>query len=55
MEKTAFIDQLKAYTSQEDVLSVSRDVNELKSKFEDFCIEEERLKQVAFLEVSIRG
>jgi hypothetical protein len=55
MEKTAFIDQLKAYTSQEDVLSVSRDVNELKSKFEDFCIEEERLKQVAFLETQSEG
>lgn len=55
MEKTAFIDQLKAFTSQEDVLSVSRDVNELKSKFEDFCIEDERLKQVAFLEAQSEG
>lgn len=55
MEKTDFIEQLKAFTSQEDVLSVSRDVNELKSKFEDFCIEEERLKQVEFLDSQSEG
>jgi hypothetical protein len=55
MEKTEFIEQLKALTAQEDLLAVSREVNELKAKFEDFCIEEERLKQVAFLEAQEKG
>ena len=50
MEKQAFIDQLKALTTQENVLAVSRDVNELQSKFEDFLLEEGRLRQVAQLE-----
>ena len=50
MEKVDFIEQLKALVETEEVLSVSRDVNELKVRFEDFCIEEERLHQVAVLE-----
>lgn len=55
MEKQAFIDQLKALTTQENVLAVSRDVNELQSKFEDFLLEEGRLRQVAQLEAQERG
>lgn len=55
MEKIEFIEKLKALAATEDVLSVSRDVNELKSSFEDFCIEEERLRQVAFLEAQEKG
>lgn len=50
MEKVDFIEQLKALVETEEVLSVSRDVNELKVRFEDYCIEEERLRQVAMLE-----
>jgi len=55
MEKIEFIENLKALTSGEDVLGVSREVNELKGRFEDFCIEEERLRQVAFLEAQEEG
>ncbi len=50
MEKVDFIEQLKTLVNTEEVLSVSREVNELKGYFEDFCIEEERLRQVALLE-----
>ncbi|HRO75229.1 MAG TPA: DUF349 domain-containing protein [Crocinitomicaceae bacterium] len=52
MEKTEFLEKLKALTANEDVLSVNREVNELKTQFEDFTIEEERKRQVAFLENS---
>lgn len=55
MEKTEFIEKLKTLTANEDLLSVSREVNELKSSFEDFCIEEERKKQVAVLEAQENG
>jgi hypothetical protein len=50
MEKAAFLETLKELTQTEDVLKAGRDVQELKSKFEDFLIEEERLAQVAQLE-----
>ena len=50
MEKVDFIEQLNALVETEEILSVSRDVNELKVRFEDFCIEQERLRQVAMLE-----
>lgn len=55
MEKKEFIDRLKTLTANEDVFAVSRDVNELRGQFEDFCIEQERLKQVALLEAQERG
>lgn len=55
MEKTEFIEKLKALTETEDLLSVSREVSELKSRFEDFCIEEERRKQVEVLEAQEKG
>lgn len=50
MEKVDFIEQLKALVDTEEVLAVSREVNELKARFEDFHIEQERLRQVAVLE-----
>ena len=55
MEKKDFVVKLQTLTSTEDVLSVSRDVNELRSQFEDFCLEEERKKQVALLEAQANG
>lgn len=55
MEKQTFVDRLNALTSQEDVLAVSREVNELRSEFEDFCIEAERKEQIAQLEAQERG
>lgn len=50
MEKAGFLERLKELTAQEDVLAVSGEVNELKSKFQDFLTEEERQRQAAQLE-----
>ena len=50
MEKVKFLENLKTLVENPEVLKVSREVNELKSKFEDFLIEEGRLRQVALLE-----
>jgi len=50
MEKTAYLEELKKLVAQEDVLNSARSVSELRQKFEDFLLEEERLKQVALLE-----
>ena len=55
MEKQAFIDELKDLSSREDLLSVSREINDLKTRFGDFIIEEERKDQVAKLEAQERG
>lgn len=55
MEKVEFIEKIKGLVANEDALAVNREVNELKSSFEDFCIEEERLRQVAFLEAKQEG
>lgn len=50
-----FIAQLTLLTSQDNKLAVSRDVSELRSKFDDFLIEEERKAQVAALEAQEQG
>jgi hypothetical protein len=50
MEKIEFLDRLKNLVSSEDILAVNNEINELKSKFQDFLIEEERKKQVELLE-----
>jgi len=50
MENNALIEELKSLVQNEDALSVSREVNELKTRFEDFILEEERKNQVAALE-----
>jgi hypothetical protein len=55
MEKIDFISELEKLVNTEDLLAVGREINELKSKFEDFCIEQERLKQVEVLEAQERG
>lgn len=49
MENLNFIEELNALVANEDVLSVSRDVNDLRSKLEDYILEEERKIQVAQL------
>jgi len=49
MENLNFIEELNKLTANEDVLSVSRDVNDLRSKLEDYILEEERKIQVAQL------
>ena len=55
MEKKEFIERLKTLTVNEDVFAVSREINELRGQFEDFCIEQDRLKQIALLEAQERG
>jgi hypothetical protein len=55
MEKKDFIERIKALHATEDVLSVSKEVNELRSQFEDFILEEERLRQVELLEAQANG
>jgi len=55
MESLDFIEQLKVLASNEDVLSVSKEVNELRTKFNDFLIEEERKAQVAKIEATEKG
>lgn len=51
----SFIEDLKNLVGGEDLLAVSRDVSELKSKFEDYVLEEERKLQVAQLEAEEKG
>ena len=46
MEELNFLEQIKAYAENEDALAVSRDVNELRTKFGDYILEEERKVQV---------
>lgn len=55
MESTAFLDELKALTSQEDLISVGREVNELSARFEDYVIEEERKLQIAQMDAEEKG
>ncbi|XOV66786.1 MAG: DUF349 domain-containing protein [Fluviicola sp.] len=55
MESTDFIDRLKELAANEDVLAVSQEVNELRSKFSDYVLEEERKAQVAKLEAQEKG
>lgn len=55
METNALIEELKTLAQNEDALSVSREVNELKARFDDFILEEERKEQVAALDAEVKG
>ena len=55
MEKMSFLDELKTLTANENVLSVSRDVNELRTRFDDYVLEEERKKQQDMLDAQAAG
>jgi len=55
MEKITFLEELKALTVNENILSVSRDINELRTRFDDYVLEDERKKQVAVLEAKANG
>ena len=50
MENMDFIAKLEELSAHEDALKVSREVNELRGKFDDYVLEEERKVQVAQLE-----
>jgi len=55
MEKIEFITALKAHLEAENLHAVDSEVKELKVKFNDFIIEEERLHQIAQLEAAEKG
>ncbi len=55
MEHNTFLEDLKTLVQNEDVLAVSREVSELKNRFEDFMLEEERKDQIAALDAQDRG
>jgi len=55
MEKNTFLEELITLTANENALSVSREVNALKTRFEDYTLEEERKFQVAQLEAKDKG
>lgn len=55
MEKVTFLNELKELVENQDVMAVSRNVNELRTRFDDFLLEEDRKKQVAVLEARERG
>ncbi len=55
MEKIALLDTLKTLSQQEDVLSVAREVSELRSRFEDVVLEEDRQFQIKQLEAQEKG
>jgi hypothetical protein len=50
-----FIERLKELTANEDVLAVQNEVNELRSKFEDYILEQERQLQIRQLEAKDNG
>jgi len=50
-----FLEQITAYVEQEDLIGNGREINALKSSFEDFMIEEERLYQISRLEAADQG
>jgi hypothetical protein len=55
LEKNTFLEELNAYAATEDILSVEREVKELKNKFSDFILEEERQHQIAQLKAQEVG
>ena len=55
MELNQLIDELRVLAQQDDALAVSREVNELKVKFDDVLLELERKEQVAALEAEVNG
>jgi hypothetical protein len=55
MENNALIEELKNLAHNEDALAVNREVNELKARFDDFILEEERKDQVAALEAQVNN
>ncbi len=55
MEPFALIDELKTLAVNEDALAVSREVSDLKSRFDNLLLELERANQVAAMEAEING
>lgn len=55
MEKTSLLESLKTLASQEDVLAVAREISELRNRFEDITIEEDRQFQIKQLDAQAAG
>jgi hypothetical protein len=55
MEKGAFIEALEALVNQENLMQVGREVNQLRTDFEDYILEAERQYQVAELKAKDKG
>ena len=50
MDKQSFITTLEKLLAEDDLISVGRDAQDLKGKFYDFILEQERKEQVKELE-----
>ena len=55
MEKRAFIEALQELTQQEDIIQAGREVNQLRTDFEDYTLEATRQFQVAELKAKEAG
>lgn len=55
MENLSFVEKLEELLKNEDILAVSTEVNELRVKFNDYVLEEERKQQVAQLQAQEKG
>lgn len=55
MEKRAFIDALKELTANENILAVGKEVNALRTQFEDYLLEATRQHQIAELDAKEKG
>jgi hypothetical protein len=55
METNPFVSELSALLNQEEVLSLGRDAQDIKTRFDDFMLEEERKDQVNALNAAETG
>lgn len=55
MDKLELLESLKELTQQEDLLAVSREVSELRTRMEDLLLKEDHAYQVACLDAEERG
>ena len=52
MKNNALIEELIILVQNEDALAVSREINELKTRFDDFILEEERKEVLQYKQVA---
>jgi len=50
-----FLAQLRELGVQEDLISIGREINDVKIAFDDYLLEAERAQQIAALEANDRG
>jgi HPt (histidine-containing phosphotransfer) domain-containing protein len=55
MENYSLLEELKTLAQNDDALAVSREVNELKVRFDDLMMELERKDQIAAMDAELRG